>query len=243
MPSYFGSADSCQVHRCRWTTFPPPDPWSILNRAILLIREGEHRNARRTPAFPNGVWPQLDEELRQDWHQVEIRPRKPGDDPSWTWLTERFTVHGFVDDLARLFQLGDACVMPSPVDASGHAKYAMCMAYGMVNLGYRAAFLSQPELVHGENCLAPETTEDVVEALRSFRADPALRRRLAEASRATYESKYSFEAQLPKFEELIRSCSSFRPRSLYSLIRARVRRPGAKANSSRRLSARTLRAT
>jgi glycosyltransferase involved in cell wall biosynthesis len=93
--------------------------------------------------------------------------------------------------------------MPYPIDASGHAKYAMAMGYGLVNIGYEAAFRATPELIDGVNCMAPKTTEGVVDALREFRADKRLRMRLADASRATYEQKFSFEAKVPDFGSLL----------------------------------------
>jgi len=112
-------------------------------------------------------------------------------------------MHGFVDALETFFKFGDASIMPYPIDASGHAKYSAVMSYGMVNIGYEAAFRSQPELVSGENCLAPATTEGLVEAMREYRADAGLRRRLADASRATYERLFSFETQVQNFGKML----------------------------------------
>jgi glycosyltransferase involved in cell wall biosynthesis len=184
-------------------TMPPPDPTQFSSGRFFLFGKANTAMRAMRQHFRTVVWPQLDRELQQHWHQVGDPPRSVGDDPSWTWLTERFHVHGFVDDLAALFQLGDASVMPYPVDASGHAKYAVGMGYGMVNIGYQAAYRSTPELVHDRNCIAVETTDELVEGLRRFRADTKLRRRLAEASRGTYEQLFSFEAQLPKFAALL----------------------------------------
>jgi glycosyltransferase involved in cell wall biosynthesis len=184
-------------------TLPPPNRERFSSGRFFLFGKANTAMRAARQHFRTVVWPALDHELRQDWHQVGDPPTKPSDDPSWMWLTERFHVHGFVDDLPALFQFGDASVMPYPIDASGHAKYSVVMGYGMVNIGYEPGFRSTPELVHGENCLAADTTEELVESLRQFRRDPELRRRLAEASRATYEKKFSFEAQLANFEKML----------------------------------------
>lgn len=184
-------------------TLPAPDPRRFSTGRFFLFGKANTAMRAARQHFRTVVWPALDRELQRDWHQVGDPPARPGDDPTWMWLTERFNVHGFVNDLAALFQFGDASVMPYPIDASGHAKYSVVMGYGMVNVGYEAGFRSQPELVHGENCLAANTTEELVDSLREFRADAALRRRLAEASRATYEHLFSFEAQVKNFETML----------------------------------------
>lgn len=189
-------------------TLPPPDPRKLSPGRFFLFGKANTAMRAARQHFRTVVWPLLDDELQRDWHQVGDPPRDPSVDPSWRWLTERFEVHGFVDDLSQLFMFGDASVMPYPIDASGHAKYSVGMGYGMVNIGYVQGYVSTPELVPGENCLAAATAPELVALLREYRADAALRRRLAEASRATYETKFSFEAQLANFEKLLGSVAA-----------------------------------
>ena len=184
-------------------TLPPPDPKRFSAGRFFLFGKSNTAMRAALQHFRAEVWPALDTELRRDWHQVGDPPQKGANEPGWQWLTENFKVHGFVDDIAALFQYGDGCVMPYPFDASGHAKYSVSMGYGMVNIGFEPAFRSTPELEAGVNCLAPSSTAEMVDALRSFRLDAGLRRRLADASRATYEQCFSFEAQLPRFERLL----------------------------------------
>jgi len=184
-------------------TLPPPDRQQLSPGRFFLFGKANTAMRAMRQHLRTVVWPVLDRELQRDWHQVGDPPDKPGGDPSWGWMAERFKMHGFVDNLSAFFQFGDASIMPYPIDASGHAKYSAVMSYGMVNIGYAAAFRSQPELVHGENCLAPETTEGLIEALRDYRADAALRRRLADASRDTYERLFSFETQVGNFGKML----------------------------------------
>jgi len=184
-------------------TLPPPERTLSSGRFFLFGKANTAMRAARQH-LRTVVWPALDRDLQQDWHQVGDPPAHHSEgDPSWAWLSERFTVHGFVGDLAPLFQFGDASVMPYPIDASGHAKYSVVMGYGLVNIGYEPGFRSTPELIAGENCLAAQSTEELVASLREYRSDAGLRRRLAEASRATYEAKFSFEAQVKNFERVL----------------------------------------
>jgi len=184
-------------------TLPRPDPTRLSPGRFFLFGKANTAMRAARQHLRTTLWPALDRELQSDWHQVGDPPNKASDDPSWMWLTERFKVHGFVDDLTKLFEPGDASIMPYPIDASGHAKYSVAMGYGVVNIGYEQAYRSQPELVAGANCLAAATTGELVDQLRQYRGDAGLRRRLAEASRATYESAFSFEAQLARFGQLL----------------------------------------
>lgn len=184
-------------------TLPPPDPKRTSGGRFFLFGKANTAMRASRQHLRTELWPLLDDELRKDWHQVGDPPKEAGRDPSWEWLTANFTVHGFVDKLEDLFMLGDASVMPYPIDGS-HAKYSIGMGYGLAHIGYAEAMRSTPELVHGENCLMGESTQDVIDVFRQFRADPALRQRLADGARSTYEAKFSFEAQVKNFGELLR---------------------------------------
>lgn len=197
-------------------TLPPPDPKKFSAGRFFLFGKANTAMRAARHHLRTELWPALDDGLRRDWHQVGDPPNRPGEDPSWEWMTQRFTVHGFISDLFSLFEPGDASMMPYPMDASGHAKYATSMGYGLVNIGYQAGFVQTPELIPDENCLAPKTTAGLVDAMRRFRSDAALRRRLADASRATYEKKFSFEAKVPDFEQLIAAAFTNRGRSAAS---------------------------
>lgn len=197
-------------------TLPPPDPKKFSSGRFFLFGKANTAMRAARHHLRTELWPALDDELRRDWHQVGDPPSRPGEDPSWKWMTQRFTVHGFISDLFSLFEPGDASMMPYPMDASGHAKYATSMGYGLVNIGYEAGFVQTPELIPDENCLAPKTTAGLVDAMRRFRSDATLRRRLADASRATYEAKFSFEAKVPDFEQLIAAAFTNRGQSAAS---------------------------
>lgn len=188
-------------------TLPPPDTQHLSPGRFFLFGKANTAMRAARQHFRTVVWPSMSSDLRREWHQVGDPPRDASSDPSWQWLSANFEIHGFVDDLTALFKFGDASVMPYPHDASGHAKYSVSMGYGVVNIAYEQAIRSTPELVAGSNCLAPTSPAELIEALREYRADAGLRRRLAEGSRETYERYLSFESQLPRYEQLVAAAS------------------------------------
>ncbi len=153
------------------------------------------------------IWPILEQKgLDLEWHQLGKTPR-PGADPSWPWVQQHFTVHGYVPDLSTVLRPGDASIMPYPFDSGGRAKFAVSGGYGLVNIAYEETFKCASEYTHGEDSLAAKSPEHFVELLDEFCSNSALRRQLAEGSRAVYERCQTMEAQLPRYESILRAAS------------------------------------
>jgi len=153
------------------------------------------------------IWPIIERQgLSFDWHQLG-KPPRPGADPSWPWVEEHCTVHGYVPDLADVLRAGDASVMPYPFDTGGRAKFAVSAGYGVVNIAYEETFRCAGEFTHEQDSLAAASPEHFVQLLDQFRSDARLRRRLAEGSRAVYERHHTMEAQLPHYEGILRAAS------------------------------------
>jgi len=151
------------------------------------------------------IWPIVDKlGLSFEWHQLG-KPPRPRAEPSWPWIEEHCTVHGYVPDLADVLRPGDASIMPYPFDTGGRAKFAVSAGYGLVNIAYEETFRCASEFTHGEDSLAATSPEHFVELLDEFRSDSGLRRRLAEGSRALYERHHTIEAQLPHYEGILGS--------------------------------------
>jgi hypothetical protein len=158
------------------------------------------------------LWPLLvkdGQRLDAEWHQVGSPPPGEGSD-AWSWLTDRFLCNGFVDDLSAVFRQGDACLVSYPEDTGFRVKLVMAAAHGLVNIGYRQSFHCAPEFTPGVDCLVGDTPEELVDQLRRWAGDVALRRRLGEAARALYESAFTFEAQLPRYERVVRQVRAAR---------------------------------
>ncbi|MBW2546560.1 MAG: glycosyltransferase [Deltaproteobacteria bacterium] len=184
-------------------TTPAPD-FNDLSSGRLFIFGNPNTAMRATRHhLAAEIWPHIERQgLTFEWHQLGQPPR-PGMDPSWPWVEEHCTVHGYVPDLADVLRPGDASIMPYPFDTGGRAKFAVSAGYGVVNIAYEETFKCASEFTHRENCLAARAPEHFVELLEEFCSDSTLRRHLAEGSRALYERHHTMEAQLPSYEGIL----------------------------------------
>ena len=149
------------------------------------------------------VWPEVERRgLELEMHQLGKTPREGGD-PSWDWLQERFTVHGFVEDLGDVLLPGDASIMPYPFDTGGRAKFAVSAGYGVVNIAYETTFECSEEFTDGVDCLAARDPAHFAELMNEFASDAALRLRLARGSRSVYERHFTMEALYPEYERIL----------------------------------------
>ncbi len=184
-------------------TTPRPDFDRLSPGRLFLF--GNPNTAMRAARqnLQHEIWPLVEAEgLELSWHQLGKTPR-PGADPSWPWVEENFTVHGFVPDLGGLLLPGDASIMPYPFDTGGRAKFAVSAGYGVINVAYEETFKCASEFTHGQDCLAARSPKHFVELVRDLCSDTGMRRRLAEGSRAVYERHHTMEAQLPQYERIL----------------------------------------
>lgn len=170
-------------------------------RAFLFGRSNtamamQRRNLRED------VWPHIRNEVPVEWHLVGDEPVNKDD--TWMWFEQNFTRHGFVDDLGSVFMPGDLCLIPYKDDTGFRAKFVTAAAYGMVNIGYEETFRCAPEFVPGENCLAARDGAHFAELVHQYASDRALRERLANASRALYDEKFTLAAHLPTYDRILR---------------------------------------
>ncbi|MGB5811551.1 MAG: glycosyltransferase, partial [Polyangiales bacterium] len=186
-------------------TTPMPD-FSRLSEGRLFLF-GNPNTAMRAARhdLKTRVWPEVEQcGVRFDWHQLGKVPREGGD-PSWAWLNDRFTIHGFVDELGQLFLPGDASIMPYPFDTGGRAKFAVSAGYGVINVAYEKTFECSDEFTHGVDCLAARSPSHFVELLCDLVSDDAMRRRLAEGSRRVYERRFTMDALNDDYVRILES--------------------------------------
>ena len=186
-------------------TTPPPD-FSRLSEGRLFLF-GNPNTAMRAARHDlrTRIWPEVERQGHHfDWRQLGRIPPEGGD-PSWEWLREHFTIHGFVDDLGSLFLPGDASIMPYPFDTGGRAKFAVSAGYGVINVAYEKTFECSDEFTHGVDCLAATDPRHFAELLRELVTDDAFRLRLARGSRAAYERHFTMEALHGDYARILRS--------------------------------------
>jgi glycosyltransferase involved in cell wall biosynthesis len=178
-------------------------------RAFLFGRPNTAMNMQRRN-LRDDIWPHIPRESGIEWHQVGELPGSKDD--SWRWLEQNFTVHGFIEDLGSIFRPGDLCLIPYRDDTGFRAKFTMAAAHGMVNIGYEETFRCATEFVPGENCLAARSGEHFAELLQQYASDEIMRRRLAAASRALYEERFTLKAHLATYETIVRRSSEHKER-------------------------------
>jgi glycosyltransferase involved in cell wall biosynthesis len=120
------------------------------------------------------------------------------------WLHDHFTVHGFVEDPAKMFQTGDICLMPYQQDTGFRTKIPEVCGYGMIPAGYGPTFACCPEMRDGFNCIIAETPAQLVEKLAQLQADEPARRRLATNAYQTRRQDFSFAVLLERYRHILK---------------------------------------
>jgi hypothetical protein len=137
-----------------------------------------------------------------EWHQVGRAPAHPDED--WKWMERTFDhVHGFVDDLSTIMRPGDLSIMPYRFDTGFRTKFAVAAGYGVASVGYVETFRCAPEFTDGVDCIAATAVDGLVRALARARTDRAWRMQLGTNARSTYERAFTFEAQIPRYAEVL----------------------------------------
>lgn len=102
----------------------------------------------------------------------------------------RIARRGFVDDIdeeifgSEIFLLANNCCEDFRV---GHTRLLHAWTLGACVIAHRNIALAMPEVVHGENALLGETADEIAASLAAVLEDTALRRRIGDAGRRTFE--------------------------------------------------------
>jgi len=107
--------------------------------------------------------------------------------------SERFHVHGFVDDILPIFD--KALCYVCPIKDGGGTKLKILDALAMGK-----AIVADPvacegiNVTHGENVLFAETGAEYVEKIKSVVEDPVLRKKLERGARKLAVAEYSYDS-------------------------------------------------
>lgn len=185
------------------TVLAAPEPGDD-GRIMLFGRWNNTAMRNAVIHLHDALWPQFDDEVRNaSWHQVGTVGDRPGE--HWPWVEQHFNVHGFVEDLGSVFRLGDACLVAYPEDTGFRTKMVMAAAYGLIPIGYVETFKCVPEFTPGVDCLVADSPPQLAALLKDYVRDRELRVSLGQAARRLYEERFSFEAQLPCYRDVIGS--------------------------------------
>ncbi len=101
---------------------------------------------------------------------------------------------GFVDDIdeeifgSEVFLLANNCCEDFRV---GHTRLLHAWTLGACLVAHRNIAVAMPEVVHGQNALLGDTAEEIAAHLATVLEDAALRRRLGDAGRRTYDEIFT----------------------------------------------------
>jgi glycosyltransferase involved in cell wall biosynthesis len=123
---------------------------------------------------------------------------------------------GFVDDIdaelraAKVFLL---CNNANPDFVAGHTRVLHAWSVGSCLVAHPNMARAMPEIVHGENALLGETGEQLAEHVASACRDAALRRRIVEGGRRTWEREFLPETVVQRIVSRIEGDLELRPGS------------------------------
>lgn len=175
---------------------------TVLPRArpavVLLGRSNTAMRATRQD-FVDNILPLITPlKLDLDWHQVGSPPSRR--ERSFEALFPLFDRRGFVDDIADAIRPADLSLVSYPYDTGFRTKFVTACALSAVNIGYAVTYLCSREFSGGENCLMAEDPKHLADEIERFANDAGLRKRLSEASRVTYEERFTLEHLLPRYQ-------------------------------------------
>lgn len=111
-------------------------------------------------------------------------------------------LHGFVDDVDKLFSEIDVLIVPSQTESSPRAILE-AMARGVAVVAYSVGDVS--EMLSGGDAgwvARPQCIDDLVEGCAHLLADPVERAALADRARRRWEDRYRIEAMAEQIEQV-----------------------------------------
>jgi glycosyltransferase involved in cell wall biosynthesis len=214
------------VTHCEYLRTPVPDPLGAAWRAerdrlhserprILLM--GHLKGVATLEGldlFAEDVLPRLEQRLGADGFEVRLvggyeppaELRRALDRPCVTFC-------GHSDDPSDEFLSADALVVPTPIKLGTRVRILTAFSYGCPVVAHRANALGIPELAHGDNVLLGGSADELADGIVRVTSDDALRRRLEDGGRTTFERSFAPGVAAERLVELLSSISAGRARA------------------------------
>jgi len=110
---------------------------------------------------------------------------------------------GHVIDLGTVLRPYDVAVIPYEANSGIRTKLALFFNHSQLVLSTRAAVAGSAELSDGENCVIVDSLEQFPMQLQRLYKDSSLRKKIADAGRATFERHYTLPSQIHLYEKII----------------------------------------
>jgi glycosyltransferase involved in cell wall biosynthesis len=188
------------ARECRYLHTPVPDPGppraeggSAERPTILLV--GHLKGVVTLEGlrlFATGILPRLEQELGPEGFEVRIAG---GYEPpaELARALDRPSVRrlGHVEGMEDDFRAAHVLLVPNSIDLGVRVRILTGFSFGSCVVSHRANERGIPELAHGRNALVGESPEQLASQVLEAIGDDALRRRLGEGARETYERHFA----------------------------------------------------
>lgn len=155
------------------------------------------------------VLPALRQRLREDEIQIHVYGRgRPYAAVANALDDPRVRMRGWVADIdAEIFASRVFLVMNNAGAYRGaHTRFLHAWALGACVVAHRANADAMPEIRHDENALLGDTPAAIADLVARALGDPALRRRIGEGGRRTFETHFHSAVVVPRLLEEIEAC-------------------------------------
>lgn len=148
------------------------------------------------------IIPVLDRQLHPDRYEMHFVGRTDAMPASLARLAaERphIRVRGYVESIEDEFLSSDVVLVPTPIRFGFRTRIVSAFSFGCCVVAHEACTPGMPELVHEHNVLLARNGEGLAEQTIRALTDQALRNRLEESGRRTYERFYSIDVVGERF--------------------------------------------
>ena len=118
----------------------------------------------------------------------------------------RIKIRGWVDDIHEEFRSAAAFLVLTNVNADflvGNTRILLAWALGICVIMHENSRLAMPEIEHGVNALLGRTPDELVERIVGAVDDEALRLRIGQGGRRTFDAYYRSDVVVPKMFQLV----------------------------------------
>ena len=185
---------------CRYLHTPVPDPGPPLagggsaeRPTILLV--GHMKGVVTLEGlrlFAREILPRVERELGPDGFEVRIAGGYEPP-PDLARALDRPSVRrlGHVEGMEDELRAAHVLLVPNSIDLGIRVRVVTGFSFGACIVSHRANARGIPELDHGRNALVGDSPEALAAQVLEALGDPALRRRLGEGARETYERRFA----------------------------------------------------
>jgi len=186
----------------------PVEPAATAPRIVHLGGMPTTANRVGLERFMEVVWPRISGPMAQPpemWVVGSMRGASEGLLRRLELAGARCT--GFVDDLATVLRPYDIHIIPWEHDTGTRTRLPLALNHCQMLIATRASVACVAEMESGTNCVLVDRLDQMADAVVRALGDPAWRKSIADAGRATFFSAFTVEALQPRFETFLRACA------------------------------------